>query len=132
MVVKLENLLNLYINKKGNRMSTRDRGTIIRHIPYNGYDAVFEVEFIDIHDEPLRRTYFVSNEGVSRHVDFENMEKCCRGELLFDRDAFFFRGDRAIYEAKTLLKCAMISNHCTNFLEKKIEEWQPEEKEYAS
>lgn len=100
-------------------------GRILTHSPYNGYDAVFTVEF-DSPLEKLTRVYLVTDEGISRHVDFDNMEKCCAGLLKFDRDAFFFRHGKAIREAKVLLNCKMISNHYKNFLEEKIKKWQKE------
>lgn len=100
-------------------------GKILTHTTHKGYDAVFTVEW-EAPRENITRVYLVTNEGISRHVDFENMEKCCAGELKFDRDAFFFRHGKAIREANTLLNYKMISNHYRNFLEEKIKNWQKE------
>ncbi len=97
---------------------------IIRQSHYNGSDAVFEVSFGSTDSEKITRVYLISNEGVSRHIDFKNMEKCCSGELLFDRDAFFFRSDDAIDEARTLLNCEMINDYFTKFLNNKIKMWE--------
>ena len=59
----------------------------------------------------ISRVYFVTSEGISRHIDMQNLRDCLEGIKLFDRDAFFFQGSRAALEADTILNSEGLTEH---------------------
>ena len=105
------------------------QGTILSHQPYGGSDVAFTVEFDSI-DEKLTRVYFVTDEGISRHVDKDNLNLCLDPDsgYRFNVDAFFFMKEKAIREAELLLNCDWLSGHHRHYLERQIEKWTPTQK----
>jgi len=61
------------------------------------------------------RVWLATSEGISRHTDLQNLDDCLSSKLSFTRDAFLFRGDRAIAEINRLYNSGL-SDEGTNFL----------------
>jgi len=70
--------------------------------------TAFTVKFEGI--ASVTRVLFVTPEGVSRHEDLDNLKDCLKGKLRFDRDAIFFRGDKAVRELRHLTKAAGVTD----------------------
>ena len=100
----------------------RSIGVVTEQSYYQGNDIVVTIDYAH---EGFSRVFFVSSEGVSRHIDMDNLERCLAGELQFDRDAFFFRGERAVQEAHTILNCNGLKGNFTKYIHEKINVWSP-------
>lgn len=90
---------------------------------YCGNDLLIVVNHTSDKREDCLRTYFISSEGISRHVDKDNLDKCLNGLLRFDRDAIFFMKSRAICTAERLLDIPKLSDNIRKNLEAKLAEW---------
>lgn len=94
------------------------------HVRYQcGNDIVLELDHSYEEREKCHRTYLITNEGISRHVDQENLDKCLTGEYRFDREAFFFRNRKAISIAEQLLEVQELSENIKNNIHIKMELW---------
>jgi hypothetical protein len=88
-----------------------------------GNDLVLELDHSHTKKEKCHRTYLITNEGISRHVDQENLDKCLSGEYRFDREAFFFRNRKAIHIAEQLLEVQELPMNIKNNIHTKMELW---------
>ena len=82
-----------------------------------------ELQVTALFNRETSRVFFISNEGVSRHPDAENLQACLDGKLAFDKDAFFFRGDRAKYETNRLMKATDMSMKFKTLILAKSKGW---------
>lgn len=90
---------------------------------YCGHDLLIVVNHTTINREDCQRTYFISDEGISRHVDKENLDKCLSGEYQFDRDAIFFMKSRASCIAERLLNIKELPINIQDNLQNKLKKW---------
>lgn len=88
----------------------------------NGHDLVLTVN----HENKLNRVYFITDEGISRHVDKQNLHDCLHSIKLFDRDAFFFMKEKAISTCQILLECKILSENIEKYLKDKLKIWKKE------
>ena len=95
--------------------------TILNSIPIGADDRAITVQ---IENTTVKVLWYVTSEGMSRHYNKVNLDKCLCGKLSFKDDAVFFYKSKAIPMAKSLMNCYTISIGDVEFLKNKIESWE--------
>ena len=71
----------------------------------------------------IERVLFITDEGISRHTDLENLNSCLNGQLSFSRHAMFDYKTKAELWARRLIEACGADEKLIQYLKNKIKEW---------